>query len=195
MIYVTMMMVIDMNVYDFDKTIYYDDSTVDFVLYCMRKYPKTWLYLPQMIWGGVGYGLRLISKTKAKEWMYSFLKGVPQIEDTLEQFWDQYQHKIKSWYLQQQQESDVVISASPEFLLQPICKRLGIRYLLASQVDAKTGKTTGENCWGQEKVRRFQKVDYYGEIDEFYSDSYSDDPLAQLAKKSYLVDGDRRLPW
>lgn len=184
-----------MNVYDFDKTIYYDDSTTDFFFYCIRKFPKTWLSFPSLLWGGLGYVLHIYTKTQAKEQMYSFLKGVPNIDEVLEQFWDLHEHKIKSWYRNQQSEDDVVISASPEFLLRPICKRLKIQYLLASRVDKKTGKTTGENCWGQEKVKRFEQMDYYGEVDEFYSDSYSDDPLAQLAKKSYLVDGDRRLPW
>ena len=32
-------------------------------------------------------------------------------------------------------------------------------------------------------------------IDEFYSDSHSDDPLAALAKRAYLVKGERLLPW
>ena len=29
-----------MNVYDFDKTIYRGDSTMDFWRYCLKRYPK-----------------------------------------------------------------------------------------------------------------------------------------------------------
>ena len=36
---------------------------------------------------------------------------------------------------------------------------------------------------------------YGGEIDEFYSDSHSDDPLAKISKKAFLVKGDRILDW
>ena len=36
----------DMNVYDFDETIYNGDSTRDFVKWCMKKHPKALLSLP-----------------------------------------------------------------------------------------------------------------------------------------------------
>ena len=184
-----------MNVYDFDKTIYYDDSTTDFYFYCLRRFPKTWLYIPCLVYGGIGYGLHLMSKTQMKGYIYTFLRGVKDVDKVVEQFWDAHEHKIKKWYRKQQRADDVIISASPEFLLKPICKRLHIQYLIASEVDPKTGKILGENCWGPQKVVRFKEKEYYGEVDEFYSDSYSDDPLAQLAKRSYLVQGDQRVPW
>ena len=111
-----------------------------------------------------------------------------------EEFWDENAEHIKEWYLLQQREDDVVISASPEFLLRPICRRLGIHYLLASVVDKRTGMYYGLNCYGEEKVRRFRQT-FDGEIDAFYSDSFSDAPLANLAKRAYLVDGDQILPW
>ena len=94
----------------------------------------------------------------------------------------------------QQREDDVIISASPEFLLKPICIRLGISNLMASVVDKRTGMYLGINCHGEEKVRRFYKK-FNQEIDEFYSDSFSDAPLANIAKKAYLVDGDILIPW
>ena len=33
------------------------------------------------------------------------------------------------------------------------------------------------------------------QIEDFYSDSYSDDPLARIAKRAILVKGDQLLPW
>ena len=33
------------------------------------------------------------------------------------------------------------------------------------------------------------------EIDEFYSDLYCDTPLARLAKKAYIVKGEKLSPW
>jgi phosphoserine phosphatase len=51
------------------------------------------------------------------------------------------------------------------------------------------------NCHGEEKVRRYREAFGDAPIDEFYSDSYSDTPLAKLAAKAYLVKGDKRLPW
>ena len=87
-----------------------------------------------------------------------------------------------------------MISASPYFLLRPICDELGIKHLIASDVDVKTGLYTGENCHGDEKVRLF-KEKYGGEIDEFYSDSHNDDPLARLSKKAFMVKGSKLTPW
>ena len=184
-----------MNVYDFDKTIYVNDSTLDFYKYCIKKYPLMLIEVFPLIITGVLYLLKIMSKTQAKEVFYRFLRYVPHIDDEVVRFWDLHSDGIKSWYLEQQQDTDVIISASPEFLLRPICNRLGIKHLIASRINKHTGKTTGENCYGAEKVVRFKDSDCYGEVDKFYSDSYSDDPLAKLATTSFLVNGDELLPW
>ena len=103
--------------------------------------------------------------------------------------------KIKKFYLNQQKDDDVIISASPEFLLEPICQSLGIRFLMASRVDKNTGVYDGENCHGKEKVRRFCEIFPNGKIGEFYSDSYSDTPLAEIAEKAFIVKGETLEDW
>ena len=75
------------------------------------------------------------------------------------------------------------------------CAKLGIEHVLGSPVDKYTGRFSGPNCHGAEKVRRFHAAFPGGEIDEFYSDSYSDQPLADLAKRAFLVRGDAVLAW
>ena len=62
-------------------------------------------------------------------------------------------------------------------------------------MDRHTGETEGENCHGEEKVRRLREAYPEVEIREFYSDSLSDTPLAKLADKAYLVKGQELLPW
>ena len=113
----------------------------------------------------------------------------------MEAFWETHIRKIKPFYPAQQREDDVIISASPLFLLQPACDRLGIRCLMASNVDPHTGVYDGINCHGEEKVRRFREKYGNCEIDEFYSDSYSDTPLAKVAKKAFIVKGDTLTEW
>ena len=44
-----------MNVYDFDKTIYDGDSTIDFYFYCLKKHPKIILCLPIQLYAAVKY--------------------------------------------------------------------------------------------------------------------------------------------
>lgn len=176
-----------MNVYDFDGTIYNGDSTVDFFLHAVKCNPSALLYLPKQAWGFVLYGTKRIDKTKLKEYFFSFLPAI-NTEELAESFWNQNQDKIFDWYLKQQKQDDIVISASPKFLLQPICTRLGICHLIASEVDPGNGMFTGENCRGLEKVRRLEAEYNVTYIDSFYSDSYSDLPLAKIADKAFLVE-------
>lgn len=183
-----------MNVYDFDGTIYNGDSTVDFFLYALKRNPSVLLYLPKQTWGFVLYGTKCIDKTNLKEYFFSFLTAI-NTENLVESFWNQNLHKIFDWYIKQQREDDIIISASPRFLLQPICNRLGIRHLIASEVDIKTGMFTGENCRGQEKVQRLESEYNINHIDNFYSDSHSDLPLAKIADKAFFVTKGKLSEW
>ena len=88
-----------------------------------------------------------------------------------------------------------MISASPEFLLKPICARLGIRHLLASRVDPKTGLYTGANCHGPDKVVRLKEAYGIDHCDKFYSDAYSDQPLADIADEAFLIVKGKITPW
>ena len=81
----------------------------------------------------------------------------------------------------------MVISASPEFIIAPICEKLGIGKPIASRVEKKTGKFISENCYGMEKVKRFRKEYPNIEVENFYTDSKSDLPMMQLARNSYMV--------
>lgn len=182
-----------MNVYDFDKTVYYGDSTRDFYFFCLKRHLNILFYLPYQAFWAVPFALKIIRKTVFKEKFYVFFRGIKDIDSEVAEFWKNNEKYLKKWYLEQKKESDIIISASPEFLLRPVCEKLGVR-VLASRVDRFTGKYDGENCYGEEKVKRFND-EAKGEIDKFYSDSYSDSPLARLAKKAFIVKGDTVLPW
>ncbi len=184
-----------MNVYDFDKTIYYYDSTKRFYKFLLKKYPKMALRGPVQLAAFIKYHAKITDKTAMKEVVYSAFRYVPDMEAQVEIFWDGEIKNIKEWYLKQQKEDDLIISASPEFLIFPICKRLGIKNVIASKADMKTGKYTGKNCYGEEKVVRMLSEVGHTHIDEFYSDSYSDSPLAKLADKAYLVQRDELKDW
>lgn len=101
---------------------------------------------------------------------------------------------IKTFYRERQSPDDLVISASPEFLIGEVCRRLGIAWI-ASPVNPATGKLEGPNCRGEEKVRRFQEEYPEAEIECFYSDSPSDIFMAREAQKAFLVKKDRIQEW
>lgn len=184
-----------MNVYDFDQTIYRRDSTADFYFYCLARRPEIALLLPMQGFHFARYLLGRISKTAFKERFYRFFTKVPDMDAWVEDFWRTHRGGISAWYLAQQRSDDLVISASPEFLLRPICRDLGISHLLASRVDPKTGQYTGKNCHGREKVRRLRAAFPGAQVGEFCSDSLSDTPLAELAEKSYIIKKERKLDW
>lgn len=183
-----------MNVYDFDNTIYDGDSTIDFYLYCLKKHPEIVKCLPCQILGAIKYKLGKIEKTQFKEIFYIFFTKLKDIDSDVIGFWDTNEHKVKVWYRKIQEDDDVIISASPCFLLTEICMRIKVCNLIASNVDKNTGKFTGLNCYGKEKVRRY-KEKFNKEIDNFYSDSKSDQPMAEISNRKFFVRGKRIQPW
>lgn len=184
-----------MNVYDFDGTIYDGDSTVDFYFYCLRMRPRISVYMFRQALGIFRYAIGAIDTTRMKEEFFSFLPALGNSEAFAVSFWEARRGRIKSWYLGRKRESDVVVSASPEFLLCPICASLGIEPPVATQVDPVSGKIQGRNCKGAEKILRFEERFPEGDIQQFYSDSLLDAPLAKLAAKAFFVKKDILLPW
>lgn len=184
-----------MNVYDFDKTIYRGDSERDFYFYALRKHPGLLRFLPgQLAAFFQHYMLHRIDKTAMKQRFAAYLAGVDGAA-LLPGFWQNHRKKIYPWYRKAHRADDLVISASPRFLLEPICRNLGIKHLIASEVDIRSGHYEGLNCHGEEKLRRYHEVWGDAPIRHFFSDSRSDTPLAQAAEKAHLIRRGRVLPW
>lgn len=185
-----------MNVYDFDKTLFRGDSTQRFILYLVKKQPHLLLQVPAFLGNALLFGLGLQKKQAFKERMFrSFFGHARSIDSALSDFWKENLSRVFSWYDRTRRPDDVVISASPEALVRPACEALGISHVMGSPVDLHTGRYLGPNCHGEEKVRRFREAFPGAEIDEFYSDSHSDDPMAHIAKRAVLVRGETLLPW
>ena len=184
-----------MNVYDFDNTILRGDSTARFCAYCLRRYPSVWLDLPGQAVNALLFGLKLREKQVFKQRLLSFLRRIDDVDGAVADFWKLNFSRIKAFYRETHRPDDVVISASPEFLIAPACALLEIKVVMGSPVDKHTGIFSGPNCHGEEKVRRFREVYLDAQIDDFYSDSHSDDPLARISRRAILVKGDQLLPW
>ena len=185
-----------MNVYDFDNTIFTPDSSACFLLFCLRRYPRAALTaLPLSAVEAILY--RAGGKKDAKylkEALFSFLNHLDNVEAVVGEFWECHSDHIEAWYLEQKRPEDLIISASPEFLLRPITDRLGVR-LMATRMNPYTGQIKGKNCHDEEKVRRFLEAYPADSVEHFYSDSLSDSPMAGLAKKAFLLKNGDRLPW
>ena len=183
-----------MNVYDFDDTIYDGDSAVDFYLFCLKRHPLIIRKIPKQFLGLVKYKLKKLTKEELKEHFYSYFLCLKNIDDDVNLFWNKNEIKIKKWYLNQKRRDDLIISASPEFFLKPICRKLNIN-LVASVVNKKNGKYISLNCYGEEKVKRLKNIFPNKSINSFYTDSKSDYPLVNISKKSYLVKKNKIIDW
>lgn len=179
-----------MKAYDFDKTILKGNSICRFFLYCLVRFPYLLLFLPIQGVTCLLYFCKLISKDKQLQILESFIAFVPKKQKTLCKFWDKNFKHVQSWYLQQRESDDLIISASPLFVVQEACRRLGVQ-CIASDYDVNAAKLNGRHCYGYEKVVQYKAMFGDKVVDEFYSDSLSDLPMLKLAKKGYLVKGDK----
>ena len=179
------------NLYDFDNTIYKGDSSTDFFFYSLMRYPKIFKYIPRCIMAACKYKLRIITKTKLNETFFCFLEMIGNIDEHVISFWNTHSCYIKEFYLKKDHSKDIIISASPEFLLKPITAELKVMDLMGSKVNKRSGKFSGLNCHGEEKVKRLNKKYQNIEVMRSYSDSKSDIPILKLAKKAYYVKGNK----
>ena len=178
----------EVNVYDFDKTIYDGDSSLDFYLFCARRKKKLYFLSFKVIFFYILYFLKLKTKTRVKEVFFSFLKYI-DCDNMVNDFFESNKHKIKSFYIVSDHSNDIIISASPYFLLEKFADYLKVKDLIASNVDKNNGKFLNENCKGEKKVEYFlEKYPNYI-INNFYTDSLSDMPLMRISKKSYVISG------
>jgi len=175
------------NIFDFDNTIYDGDASLGFYFYCLKNNIALLKYLPYQVWHMGLFVLNMQDRREFKQHFFIFLKSLKDTGKVVDSFWAAKSSKIKVWYTARSHKEDVIISASPEFLLQPIAKKLGVKELIGTRMDSRTGHISGANCRGEEKVRRLRGMLNDFDVESCYSDSLSDLPILHLAKKPYIV--------
>lgn len=181
--------------YDFDGTIYDGDSSVDFYKFCFSKKKSICKYWIKQFWFLILYILGIKTKTEMKEVFFCFLKSFNNQKKLVEDFWNVHYTKIKKWYLKKNHSNDIIISASPRFLLEIPCQKLKVKDLIASEVNVETGEFFKSNCHGKEKVNRIREKYSNAIIEEMYTDSSADLPLIELAQKGFKVKKDIVMPY
>ena len=92
---------------------------------------------------------------------------------------------ISAWYLAQKKPDDLIISASPSCIIGPIARRLGVRFV-ATEYDREFGVFMDNLMFAKGKARYM--IDHgFPVIDNFYSDSLADTPIALCAEKAHMV--------
>lgn len=186
-----------MRVFDFDGTIYDGESLFDLYLYSARHDPKVFRYIAPVLRYAVKYKLGRATLEQMEYGVGKMTEGyltelsrskrVASVEQLVDDFWDRNYSRIKPWY--QPESDDVILTASFGLTVGEVCRRLGVRNLVASEVDVETMKVTYLN-FSTNKAKRFREL--YGPdavIDEFYTDSKFDQPMIDMARHAFMVKG------
>ncbi|ELC8444088.1 HAD-IB family hydrolase [Clostridium perfringens] len=201
------MKAIKIALFDIDKTLIKGDSMFKLLKYTISKYPKAKWKLPKLFFMMVAYKLKFIDTKKAKENMFYTLNYLSN--EDFEQFYNcvikttVYSDAIEEIKkLRKMGYYILLVSASPECYLKffeiedYVDGVIGTKLHLEN--DRYINRIEGENCKGEEKVRRI--TSYLKERDFCidkpnslaYSDSLSDLPMFNLVGKAYLINYNKK---
>ena len=179
-----------MNVYDFDNTIYDGESVFDFFLFCVKKQKSLILYFPMLLKNLFRYKAGKLTIDGLYEEAGKLTKVVIQnrehADEYISEFWQINSRKLKKEFLERLKSDDVIITASPDILIKAISDKLKTENIIGTRIDLDTGKVEFA-CFRQNKITAFKEHYPDAQIDEFYTDSLNDMPIAELAKKAYLI--------
>lgn len=180
-----------MNVYDFDGTIYDGESSIEFIFFFIRKDPGILRHLPIVLKACNLYRKGLLSVESFtgdyRHILSDFcMNNKIDMNAAVNEFWDKHYKKINSFYPLQQKDDDVIITASPSFMMDEVARRLGVRNLICTDLDLKTGEIR-KACFRERKVPMFFDVYPGASIDNFYTDSMNDEFLFPYSKNVFLV--------
>ena len=180
-----------MNVYDFDGTIFPTDCSIGFCFWCMKRHPKMWFtFFPKLVKTLIQNKRGKISESKMQRKFFGYLTLVKDFDVQIEKYWNKNEKRIASWYLAQKSPDDLIISASPSCIIEPIANRLGVHFM-ATEFDREYGVFVNNLMYAKEKAKYI--IDHgFPVIDNFYSDSLADTPLALCAEKAHLVSNKAR---
>ena len=184
-----------MNIYDFDDTIYNGDTNRDILMYGFKKHPFLVLKaLKKAKKLQNDYKRGVIEFERVKEAMLSFIFKIKNYPKFINDFVDSHMKNIKPLYLNRRTQNDIIISASYELWIMQFCKRLGIRYVIATKTDSD-GRIIGKNCKGAEKLKRLASIIPNAVIVSAYSDSSCDIPILESARTAYVVEGNKLITY
>ncbi|MBR5272077.1 MAG: haloacid dehalogenase-like hydrolase [Clostridia bacterium] len=180
------------DLYDFDKTVYKKDCSVEFWKYCLRRRPYLALLSPVQLLGVCLMRLRRTNRF-GKTLMLSYVRFI-DTDRFVKEFWQENRHLINEWFEPQNRKNPAVIcSASPEFLIEGICSELEVYMTIGTKADKKSGRMLSNNCKRQEKIIRIKECFDLSEtvFENAYTDApKTDRPLLSLAQNAYhVVDG------
>lgn len=193
-------------IFDVDFTLTRRETLLEFYSFMIKKNPRHILHLPKIFTYSALYVLKVIPLRKAKEAFISFVDGIreEEMQNHVKDFYEKRLSKIlykdaidMMRKLKAEGYKVYLISASAEFYLnelyniKEVDKVIGTRFICENGI--YKGVMHGENCKGEEKVKRLMEelkkdnieVDFKNSY--MFSDSLADLPLFNLVGKPYLI--------
>ncbi|MDU5105273.1 HAD-IB family hydrolase [Clostridium sp.] len=192
--------------FDVDYTITRKETLMQLYKYVIFKDFKNIRFLPRAIYSGVMYKIGLYDERRVKECFLKFIDNIDEkdLAILVKSFYSDVLEKIlykdaieMIKKLKGQGYKIYLISASPEFYLNEFYAIKEVDMVIGTRFSMEGGKFIrkmhGENCKGEEKVKRLKEVLKEKNIDIDYknsymfSDSLSDKPLLDLVGNAYLI--------
>jgi len=190
--------------FDLDHTLTREDTSFAFLRWWAKKHPRAiWRFLAAPLVLAL-WKFRFLSTRRAKEFFFACLRGQTAASldaaarDFVQARFDRLVKKEAPAYIAAlaPQYRLVLASASPEFYVRYFAERLGFELSVATRYEirggAYTGRIEGENCRGEEKIRRIAEHIPLASLDRAGSLAFSDNigadaPLLALAGSAFQV--------
>jgi len=183
------------KVYDFDKTLTYVDTTMMFLFYCCNALNQRNIKKLLIIIFAVLHKFKVLSNSKFKSLSYGLVfkgKNKQEIVDMSKVFVEKNSdifNLLGQRVRANLEEQEYIVTASPQFYVQMyFSNMIVIGTTFRFDVD-EVFNGLKFNCYGKSKVIALKKVGV-SEIDEFFTDSFSDMPVMKISKKVFLVKRD-----
>lgn len=203
-------------IYDMDKTITVRATYAAFLVHmAMERAPWRLVLLPVVAIIMLGYILRLVTRSRAKELNQALLMGRRVSRAAIMPAVENYADKVVAGNIRADAIARiatdraagctlVIASASYRLYVEPIARRLGFDAVIATDhftqdIDYVRARIAGENCYDTAKLRMIQKwmadngVDRSKAHVRAYSDHVSDAPLLAFADEPFAANPHRPL--
>lgn len=189
--------------FDFDGTLYLKDSLTGFIFYTFKARYVLKTGLSILPWINHYYlGLYPADKMRKKLFYNMFCgQSLDHVQHDAITYADVLQKYLNPQLFAQLKQHQalghdvVVVSASVDIYLKPLCDRLGVD-LISSEVESEAGKLTGfyktPDCSGMEKKRRIQQrydVSAYSQV-YAYGNTREDIAMLSLATQPCMYGQD-----
>lgn len=191
-------------IFDVDYTLTKSETLYELSKFMIRKDKKLLRHLPGSLGSAMFYVFKIFDEKQAKNNFIRFLNGIQ--EEKLSELMKEFYHQKLSKILYKDAIDTIkklkdqgcliyLISASPEAYLKELYEIKEVDMIIGTKLEYGNSRYTiqGNNCKGEEKVKRLMEVLEKENIEVdfknsyMYSDSLSDLPLLKLVGNPFLI--------